>query len=95
MVNNILTIETFSNTILWQNDTPIKYMRAQKKVDVFLSLDIREHIAMVSVAEIVDIFHRTFSQFSKGISSARRSNREMTIEHQSVRHTREIVSWLS
>jgi len=55
-------------------------------VDVFPSLDIREHIAIVSVAETVDILKRTFPRFSKEILQARRSNRKMTIEHQSVSH---------
>jgi len=39
---------------------------------VFPSLDIREHIAIVSVAETVDILKRTFPRFSKEISQAQK-----------------------
>lgn len=55
----------------------MKYMRTQKEVDVFLSLDIRGHIAIVSVVEIVDIFSRELSLDSqKGYQATEMKSRD-------------------
>jgi len=68
VVNNIFIIEIFSNMVLVTKWRSYKIYACSKEVDVFPSLDIREHIAIVSVAEIVDILKRTFPRFSKDIT---------------------------